>query len=327
MKKTPKNETVTFKSNTEQSIEILKEFLGYNEILEFFGSFFSEEGKKSEKSKIGEKIATIISVITIIYWVIGAVYFSYLAGGAYYYNIRWNYIYINENFAYQIFQYSAFVLVMGVLTIMFMNIWVSNSSSPIKKVTRSMILWLGECLIVFSIVSINVYGLQYAKVLEDIEKYTCIEWIALVLILLFFIVAVHYFGIVALIAKWKKNRKKENKSKKRKAKNKSKSNISFIFLICVIYVVFAWLGGWFGEVVRTDYRIIKCSVSENEDIEDEYIIDKDGEWLEYVVLMENQDYYVCKRLTKDELIDTNSQILLEKDNVVVRNVSTHYYKW
>ncbi len=330
MKKASKNKARVVKTNTEQSVEILKEVLGYNEILGFFGSFFSEESKKSKKSKIGEKIATIISVVTMIYWVIGAVYFSYLSGRAYYYNIGWNYIYVNENFAYQIFQYSALALVMGVLTIVFMNIWISNSFSPIKKIKKSIALWIKEGIVVLFIASINVYGGKFYKVIEDIPKCTCIEWINLGTALLFLIVAVHYFGFVALVAKWREDRKNEDKGKNKGKEvkiKKSKSNMFFVVLMCVIFVGLAWVYGWFGEVVRTEYRVIKCGISENEDVNDEYIIDANGKCLVYVVVMENQDYYVCKRLTKDVLIDVNSQILLEKDNVEVRNVSEHFDKW
>ena len=72
-----KNEQLSIKS-----IELLKDTIGYNEFAEFYKLLFEKNNNGIEK-----KIAAIVSVCTLFFWICKAIYFSYLSGVNFYYGI------------------------------------------------------------------------------------------------------------------------------------------------------------------------------------------------------------------------------------------------
>lgn len=316
------------KTNTGKSIDILKNTLGYNEIRTYFISFYSKKNKKRKPSNVSEKLAIVISTLTILYWGLKTVYFSYLAGGACYYNVSWNDIYVNQNFTCQFVLYLTSILIIGFFTILFMNIWVSDSFIFLK-VIKSVFLWLIEGGVILLIAIVKVYAFDVNKIINEMCEYKKIEWINIVIVLFFTVVGLNYFGIVALGANKREERKNRKNIKKKsccKNKRKSKDKLWLVVIIYVIFIGIVWFYGWVKEVTQTNYKIIKYGISQNGYTNDKYVIETDEEYPEYVVIMENQDYYICERVKKDLVIDTSSQILIEKNNVEVKKVTKHYNK-
>ena len=93
---TKQKQKMEIKSITKQSIEALGDFLEYKEIKRVFSSLFSTNEKGFKE--LGAMLATIISLTTVIYWMIKTAYFALLTGKAYYYGFNWSDVYINSNF-------------------------------------------------------------------------------------------------------------------------------------------------------------------------------------------------------------------------------------
>ena len=85
---TKQKQKMEIKSITKQSIEALGDFLEYKEIKRVFSSLFSTNEKGFKE--LGAMLATIISLTTVIYWMIKTAYFALLTGKAYYYGFNWS---------------------------------------------------------------------------------------------------------------------------------------------------------------------------------------------------------------------------------------------
>lgn len=332
MKKT--NDNNTEEKLDEQSpisaIELLKDSIGYNEFVKFYESFSEKKNKSIEK-----KIAAIVSIGTLFFWLCKAIYFSYLSGVNFYYGISNEYIHINDNLGYQIFQYITGVLVVGIITIVFISIWIARTSI-IKKIAKSIGMALLEMLIVFVWVCLYTYGFQPLKIISEIMNYSGFEKISLAVMLIWMWLAVHYYGIVILFSNrtTKKHKtfggdkgKNKNVHKKKERKPLLKSNIARMVVLSAFFAVGAWIYGGINEMLRTEYNIIVCSSFDEENTDEEYIFeDDDKRYVAYMVICDTNDYFLCKRLTNEYTIKSNGQSFIKKEGIEVIKVREHFNK-
>ena len=314
-----KNEQLSIKS-----IELLKDTIGYNEFAEFYKLLFEKNNNGIEK-----KIAAIVSVCTLFFWICKAIYFSYLPGVNFYYGISNEYIHINDNLGYQIFQFITGVLIFGFVTIIFMNIWLAQTC-VIKKIFKSIVLALIEMLVVCVGVCLYTYGTQPMKAVEEIKNYSRSDISSLVILLVCMWLVVHCYGILTLISRRTadKNKicEKESQKKKERKRVLLKSNISMIFIFSVIIAVGAWFFGWINEMHRTEYNVVVCSSFDEETTEQEYIFENDDKrYIAYVVIGDADDYFLCKRLTNKGTI-SNIQSFIKKEGTELFSVRNHFDK-
>lgn len=308
-----------------KAIELLKDSLGYNEFIKFYESFSGKKNKDIEK-----KIAAIVSVSTIFFWLCKAIYYSYLSGINCYYGISNEYIHINDNLGYQIFQYITGVLIVGIITIVFMDIWLSRAC-VMKKIVKSIGLALIEMLVVYMGAGLYTYGFQPMKIIREMKNYSGVEISSLIVTLICTWLAVHYYGIVTLILNRTTNKhkicRKDGHKKKERKSVLLKNNILMMFAVSVFLAVGAWIYGGINEMLRTEYDIIVCSSFDEENTDEEYVFENDDKsYVAYVVICDTNDYFLCKRLTNKYAIKSNGQSFIKKEGTEIIRVSEHFNK-
>ena len=311
------------------TVELLRENIGYNEFTSFFESFLGKKNKNVEK-----KIATIVSISTFFFWLCKVISFSYLSGINCYYGISNKYICINDNnLEYQIFQYISGVLIIGFLTIIFMNIWLEHTEIK-KKIAKTIGLTLLEISVVYVGLEVYTYGLHPMKIINEMLNYTKFEIISLIIMLIFMWFAVHYFGIISLILygirknKIDKNvKKQENNEYKKIRKPLLKNNIEVMIIFSVSLVFFAWIYGMLNEMFRTEYNIIEYSSFDEENTDEKYIFQNDDKrYVAYVVISDMGDYFLCKRITNKYDIKCNGQSFIKKEGTETIKIRKHLNK-
>lgn len=317
------------------AIELLKDSIGYNEFEKFYESVFEKKNRKDKD--IEKRIAAIVSVGTLFFWLCKAIYFSYLSGVNGYYGIANKYIYVNENLGYQIFQYITVVLIVGIITIVFMNIWLEQSSVK-KKIIKSIGQALLEMIFFLGWTFLYTYGFQPKKVINEIINYSRFEKISLAVLLIGMWLVVHYYGIAILFSHRKRTTKKQkifggdidknkNVQKKKERKPLLKSNVGIMVVLSAFLAVGAWIFGGVNEMLRTEYDIIVCSTFDEENTDEEYILENDGKrYVAYVVITDTSDYFLCKRLTNKYTISSNGQSFIKKEGAEIIKVSKHFDK-
>lgn len=325
------NDDNTEEKSSEQlpinAIELLKDNIGYNEFVKFYELFLGKNNKGIDK-----KIAAILSVSTLFFWICKVIYFSYLSGVNCYYGISNQYIHINDNLGYQVCQFIVVTLIVGKITIVFMNIWLKQTSKKIK-IGKSIGLALLEALIFFVGVCLNTYGLQYKKIINEIKNYSILDVYGLIIMLICLWIVVHYYAIVILIS-YKKNRnvKKVNHEYKRKHKKKEsdtllKANIVLIFRFSFFLFIGAWIYGNVNEMLRTDYNVIMCSSFDEKNTNEDYIFENDDKkFIAYVVISDENDYLLCKRLTNKYTIKSNGISFIKREGAEIVKVKKHFNK-
>lgn len=307
-----------------KAIELLKDSIGYNELAKFYESLFGKKNKGIEK-----KIAASVSVITLFFWLCKAIYFAYLSGVNCYYGVPSKYIFIDDNLEYQIFLYIIGVLIVGILTIKFMNIWLA-SIGVIKKVIKSIGLALTEMLVVYIVACLYTYGFQPMKVINEIKNYSELEIMKIIITFICMWIIVHCYGIATLVSnrttqKHKICVKDGNKKKERRSVL-LKSNILIMIVVSVSLVVGAWIYGWTNEMFRIEYNIVVCSSFDEENTDEEYIFEKNDKiYTAYVVISDTNDWFLCKRISNKYTI-SNGHCFIKKEGTEVFRLKEHFDK-
>jgi membrane protein len=322
---TKQKQKMEIKSITKQSIEALGDFLEYKEIKRVFSSLFSTNEKGFKE--LGAMLATIISLTTVIYWMIKTAYFALLTGKAYYYGFNWSDVYINSNFVHEIALSSFLILLLGILTILFLNIWIPKLNI-IYKIFCTILLWGIEIAVSLLIISWDLYGFRINNFFEEIRGYTNQERILLGIVLIFFVVELNYYGIVISIITYRKQ-KRDNEIAIHNEKISNNGNIKhkilILIIISIVFITLIWLWGYFNEMTRTNYKIIEGSNSSNTVLNEQNVTGSKIECLGYVVILENENSYLCNKIlcnkeTKEWEIHTNSQIFIKKDSIEVLKI-------
>lgn len=307
----------------EKAIVLLKNFIEYEEIKKIFNSLFCTNTNekvysplthkytnKKDNKELEAKTAAIASLGTLTYYYIKAVYFSLLVGKAHYYGFKWSDVYVNADFVYEIALCSFIVLILGFITIIFLAIWFSKCSIFFKLV-KTALLCISEKGVVLLLVILDLHGLKISSAINEVKTYGVKEWIVLVAVLGVLALELNYYGIVIAIMN-RNNEKKNSEVKSCKKGNPSNKNGKSRILILVgIGIVFLFLSAIWGslnELTTTTYKTI------------EEIVDGQKVSEKYVIILENQDYYICNKITKEGAIDTNLQVYFKRDNMKVKKI-------